>query len=108
MSALLARIQELAGAEKVRVSAHGYDELADDDLTVSEILRSVADAASVEEYPDHHKGPCMLALQKAADGRPIHVLWGMSKAFPDIVTLVTAYRPDADRWTADFLKRKPR
>jgi hypothetical protein len=37
MSALLATIQELAGGGSVRVSAHGFEELASDDITLSEL-----------------------------------------------------------------------
>jgi hypothetical protein len=108
MSALLATIQELASLGKVRVSAHGFDELASDDITLVEVLESLPLAVCVEEYQDYHKGPCVLVLQSTGDASQIHVLWGIARNAPDVATLVTAYRPDPGRWTADFLRRKPK
>jgi hypothetical protein len=89
------------------VSNHGYDELAEDSLTVREILAGVPDAVVVEEYPVYPKGPCVLVLQKDAKGKPIHVVWGIPKGSASPAVLVTAYRPDPSLWSADFLRRNP-
>lgn len=108
MDTLLANIRELVGAGKVRVSAHGFEELANDDITLSELLDSLPGAVTVEEYQDYHKGPCVLVLQSTADNGAVHVLWGVAKNTPDVATLITAYRPDPERWSEDFLRRRPR
>jgi len=106
MSQTLQRIRELVAHREVRISEHGYDELADEDIFLEEILAGIAEAAVVEDYPTYHKGPCVLVLQRDERGRPIHVLWGIPKnaAYPAVV--VTAYRPDPDRWSDDFMRRK--
>lgn len=100
------RILTLLAGGQVRISEHGYEELAADDITVQDILDNVKAAVIVEEYPDYYKGPCVLVLQQDADGQPIHVLWGipLHKSTPAVV--VTAYRPDPNEWTADFRARK--
>ena len=108
MSTLLASIQELVSAGKIRVSAHGFEELASDDITLGELLDSLPKAVTVEEYQDYHKGPCVLVVQSANDRSTVHVLWGIAKNAPDMATLITAYRPDPDRWSKDFLRRKPK
>ncbi len=108
MSTLLTSIQGLVSAGKIRVSAHGFEELASDDMTFGELLDGLPNAVVVEEYPDYHKGPCVLVLQTTNDGSVVHALWGLAKNAPDIATLITAYRPDPDRWSKDFLRRKPR
>jgi hypothetical protein len=95
----------LKGGE-VRISNHGYDELAADGFFVRDILPSVAEAAVVEEYPNYPKGPCVLVLQKGRKGEPIHVVWGIPKGRSSPVVLVTAYRPDLTRWEVDFLRIK--
>jgi hypothetical protein len=67
-------------AGDVRISEHGYDELADDGLTAREVLGGLADAVVVEEYPDYPKGPCVLLLQKDRSGVPIQVVGGYQGA----------------------------
>jgi hypothetical protein len=102
---LLERIQELVSGGDVRISEHGYDELADDALTAREALAGVFEARTVEEYPNYPKGPSVLLLQKDSDGFPIHVVWGISKGYDKPAVLITAYRPDRARWDEAFLRR---
>lgn len=106
MSDFLTLVHNLLNAGSVKISEHGYDELADDDLTVSEIMNGIKDARIVEEYPDYPKGRCILLLQKDLNGNPVHALWGIPKGQNSPLVLVTAYRPDPKRWNKTFLKRK--
>ena len=106
MSDTLAQVQALARRGSVRISAHGYDELAEDDIFVEELVTGVDTARIVEDYPDAAHGPCILVLQADGDGRPIHVVWGIPRGRPEPATLVTAYRPDPSRWSSDFMTRK--
>ncbi len=106
MSQTFERICKLVVQGQVQISAHGYDELVNDDLTVREILAGVAEAIVVEDYPDYRKGPCTLIMQKDLKGRAIHVLWGLPKGAQTPAVLVTAYRPDPARWTDGFTRRR--
>jgi hypothetical protein len=105
MSRTFERIRRLIEDGAVRISAHGYDELVDDDILVQDVLDGVADAYVVEDYPNYKKGPCVLVLQKNRKGDPIHVVWGIPKGADRPAVLVTAYRPDPARWTSDFKQR---
>lgn len=105
MSDLLKRIQELVAQGDVRISEHGYDELANDGLTAREAVGGVGDARIVEEYPNYPKGPSVLLLQKATGGSLIHVVWGIPKGYEQPAVLITAYRPDPARWDKSFVRR---
>lgn len=106
MSETLRLVKRLVEDGDLQISAHGYDELAADDILVTDVVRGVADGIVVEDYPDYHKGPCVLVLQHDQDGRPIHVLWGIPKNVSSPAVVVTGYRPDPAKWSNDFQRRK--
>jgi hypothetical protein len=95
-------------AGRVRVSEHGQQELADDEIGLLTIIDGVVEAAVVEDYPNYAKGRCVLCLQRDENGLPIHVLWGLAANTPDIATVITAYRPDPERWMQDWITRRKR
>jgi hypothetical protein len=105
---LLAEIQELVASGKALVSDHGFRRLKEDAIQLANTVQGLANGRMVEEYPDYHKGPCVLVLQRDANERPVHVLWGMSKVNRNEAVLITAYRPDPARWSVDFLRRLPK
>ena len=106
MSETFRLLHELIAVGEVRISEHGYDELAADQIFVREILQTFSSAVVIEDYPDYHKGPCVLVLQRTDKGEPIHVVWGLPKEKTSPAVVVTAYRPDPERWDEDFLVRK--
>lgn len=67
---------------------------------------SVREGTVIEDYPTYPKGACVLVLQRDHTGKPIHVLWGIPGQATSPAVVVTAYRPDPNRWTDDFLRRK--
>ena len=106
MSDTLRRIADLVQGGDIQISAHGYDEMAEDGILADEVIDGVAAAVVVEDYPQYSKGPCTLVLQRDRSGSPIHVVWGIPSGQTTPAVLVTAYRPDPARWAGDFLRRR--
>lgn len=90
----------------MRVSEHGYDESAADGIFARDVVECIAHAREVEDYPDYPKGPCVLVLEHDRDGRAVHVVRGIPRGEPGPAVLVTAYRPDPEKWTDDFTRRR--
>jgi hypothetical protein len=105
MSDTLARIRVLARSGDAVVSEHASFALVDDDLYPPEILAGLEAAVVVEDYPTHARGPCVLVLQKNAAGQPVHAVWGIPKGRAGPAVLITAYKPDPDKWTDGFTRR---
>jgi hypothetical protein len=106
MSETLRRVQALVMNGEVEVSRHGLQELAADDILLADAIAGIAQASPVEDYPDFHKGPSVLALQSDSAHKPIHILWGIERGTAAPAVLVTAYRPDPQQWTEDFTRRR--
>lgn len=63
----------------VRVSVHGYEELAADQILVHDVVDGLAAAVVIEDYPDFPKGPSVLVLEQDKAGKPVHVVWGIPR-----------------------------
>lgn len=106
MSKTFEQVLRLIERKDVKISDHGYDQLSDEDILIRDIMAGVNDGVVIEDYPDYHKGPCVLVFQKDTQGRPIHVVWGIPRGLSSPAVLVTAYRPDSENWSDNFMRRK--
>ena len=106
MSRTFERIKELVRRYEIKVSDHGYDEIAEDGIFIKDIIADADNGIIVEDYPDYPKGPCVLVLEKDRNARPIHVVWGIPRGALSPAVVVTAYRPDVNMWTDNFTRRR--
>jgi hypothetical protein len=107
VSATWRAVLDLVVRGEVKISSHGYDELAADGILAMDVVEGARDAKVIEDYPDYPKGPCVLMLQRDRSNQPVHVLWGIPRGLSAPAVVVTAYRPDPRRWTPDFKRRTP-
>ena len=105
MSELLKEIIRLAESGQLRISEHGYDELAEDGLSAREIVAGLAHCVVVEEYPDYPKALAFQYCSKTTLEGRFTLFGGVPKGRTSPAVLVTAYRPDPKRWDPKFLKR---
>ena len=106
MTTILEQIRALVAGGDVRVSLHGYEELAADNVPVRDIIDGLTAAETIEEYPNYPKGPCVLVLEKDKGNRPIHVVWGIPTGQDSPAVVVTAYRPDPAKWDETLRRRR--
>lgn len=97
--------QAVATGERL-LSDHAFDRLVENGISAADLELGLESAIEIEDYPDAYKGPSVLVLQFDAAGSPIHVVWGLRKGTASPAIVVTAYRPDPLRWTADFRRRQ--
>ncbi len=62
MGQILERVKSLAEAGEIRVSRHGFRELAADDIVLDEVILGIPAAVQVEEYAEFAKGPAVLVM----------------------------------------------
>ncbi len=91
---------------RLKFLAHGYDEMAEDDIFIKDIIADINNGIIVENYDKYPKGRCVLVLEKDRDGSPIHVVWGIPRGASSPAVLITAYRPDANIWKNNFTRRR--
>ena len=106
MSVTLEQVQALVARGEVRVSLHGYEQLAADTIRVRDAVAGLEAAVVVEDYPDYPKGSCVLVLEQDGDGQPIHVVWGIPAGEDSPAVLITGYRPDPEKWDETWQRRK--
>jgi hypothetical protein len=104
-SVTFVRIRKLIEDRDVLVSSHGYDELAEDGIMIKDLLSSIESAVVIEDYPDFGKGPCCLVRHRDEKGDFIHAVWGIPKGHKRPAVLITAYRPDPQKWTENYTRR---
>ncbi len=106
MSKTLEQIRALVARGEVRISLHGYEELAEDRVHVVDIIDGLKAAVVVEDYPTYPKGPCVLVLEHDGSNQPIHVVWGIPAGHDSPAVVVTAYRPDPAKWDEAWRRRR--
>jgi hypothetical protein len=71
------KILKLIQSGDIKISEHGYDELATDGVSVREIIAGSYDSVVLEDYPEYRKGPYVLVMQNDRQKHLIHVVWGI-------------------------------
>jgi Domain of unknown function (DUF4258) len=88
------------------LSIHATRELRQDDLLVEKVVAAALIGEVIEDYPDDPRGPsCLICSALGEPGEWVHTVWGWDSA-SGIAVLITAYRPDPEKWSDDFKTRR--
>ena len=99
-------IKALIGCGNYKISDHALNALLEDDLERTDVDSLDERTEVIEFYPKFAKGPAILLLQRTADGRVVHCVWGIPKGSNEPAVLITAYIPDPSRWDAQLKERR--
>jgi hypothetical protein len=71
-------------------------------ITAAEVKRVIETGEIIEDYPEDVRGHSVLILGWGDGMRAIHVVCSPKDQY---LTIITAYLPDQEEWSADFTKR---
>jgi Domain of unknown function (DUF4258) len=84
-------------SNQVRITDHADEEAQADRLSFEEIYLSVFQGEIIEEYVTDKPFPSCLIYGPTFGGDPVHSVWAYNQENGWAV-LITAYRPDPNRW----------
>jgi len=92
-----------AASKRVIFTVHALDEMNSEDviITVAEVIEAVHHGEIIEDYPEDRRGhSCLMFHQK---DRPLHVVCAPKANY---LAIITAYRPNPQKWEEDLKTRK--
>jgi hypothetical protein len=98
-------IREAISRGAVQISLHAVRELEADALQLDEALHCTLHGELIENYPEALRGPCCLVGGILGTKEWVHTVWGWDSS-SGIAVLITAYRPDPQKWESDFKTRR--
>jgi len=60
LKATLEQIRAQADIENIRITQHAQQEMAEEDITLDEVLEAISTGQILENYPEHRRGACCL------------------------------------------------
>jgi len=99
----LHRIQAQAKAQDVRITQHAQQEMAEEDISLDEVLDAIGTGQVLEDYPQHRRGPCCLLNGVTKAGRPLHTVLTAGRP---VLIIITAYEPRPPKWVTPTQRRR--
>lgn len=99
-------IQELRSLckwRRIRWTAHIIARLIQRNISQDDVVAAIMKGRIIEQYPEDAPVPRCLILGMDTNGIAIHVCCCI---YCGDVCMITAYRPDANKWSADFAARR--
>lgn len=88
------QIRRVIVTKRYRFREHAEEQLDARHIFRAEVEEAILEGEIIEEYPDHHLGPCCLIYGRAKSGRYLHIVVSL----PPDCWIITAYEPDPAQW----------
>ena len=76
--------------------------MAEEDITLDQVLQAVDNAQILENYPEHQRGACCLLSGVTGAQRPVHIV--CTTAQP-VLIIITVYEPKLSKWVTPTERR---
>jgi hypothetical protein len=103
LEVVLERIRAQANAENIRVTQHAQQEMAEENITLDEVLEAIATGQILENYPEHRRGACCLLNGLTQNGRSLHVVCTTARS---MLIIITVYEPKLPKWMTPTRRRR--
>lgn len=97
---MLEAIKKCLFGNQVFYSAHARREMREEEsgeIKEQEVFDSIRNGEIIEDYPDDKPYPSVLILGFAESNKPLHIVCAYDNK-DNLVIVVTAYRPDQNKW----------
>jgi hypothetical protein len=89
--------------QRISYRVHAIRRMFERKISPTEVEDALRHGEEIESYPHDEPYPSRLLLG-FTDGSPLHVVAAYN-AQDDLTIVITLYRPDPSRWSADFCTR---
>ena len=96
-------LKKYCAEDKIFATNHAADRFRQRGISIRDVINAVKVGEIIEQYPDDYPHPSCLILGKNMRGENIHAVLSDSGTESRIIT---AYFPDADKWSEDFKVRR--
>jgi len=100
----ISQIRALMAEGKIVWTEHIAIRLRERGIKRADLIKCIENGEIIEKYPDDAPFPSCLIFGKCLAGRPLHVVTGLNAGV--LSCMITAYRPDLEKWENDFKTRK--
>ena len=100
----LSQIQSLTTESKIMWTEHVATRLRERGIKRVDVIECIKNGEIIEQYPDDTPFPSCLILGNCEAGEPLHIVVGLN--IGTLCCIITAYRPNLDKWESDFKTRK--
>ena len=96
-------IKEYIKTRKIDWTKHCLNRLNQRDISISDVKTAINNGSIIEYYYNDYPYPSCLILGYELNNKVLHIVCGMTD---DLVHMITAYYPSADKWEEDMKTRR--